>query len=273
MAKNQCIEASFAARRRMSGLSLLLLLTPLIASCSTQTGGFTRQVVDSQEASPAAPDAQALLRVADATKANGDNADAAELYKRLVKEHPELVKARTSLGQAMLDKGDPALALRYFNDAKKLDPSDVASMVGAGQAHMARHEPLQAQKAFREALAKEPQNVAALNGLGVALDAVESHGLAQENYQKALGIEPGNQAVRNNYGLSLALSGLHEQAVAELLPLAKEEGEVGRKARQNLALSYAMRGDFVTASRWAQIDLKPEDIRNDLKVYGSTASR
>lgn len=271
MPQNKSIAAkSTASRKRMVAYAAAqLLVVTGISACDVESGGFTTEVVKTQDA--ISPKTTTLLRVADATKANGDSTDATELYQRLLKEHPEVLKARTSLGEALLDKGDPALALRYFNDAKKLDPSNIENMIGAGQAHMARHEPLQAQKEFRAALEKAPSNVSALNGLGVALDAVEKHTQAQKYYQKALAIEPGNKAVRNNYGLSLALNGDHDKAVAELSPLAKESGEVGRKARQNLALSFAMRGDFVNASRWAQIDLKPEDIRNDLKVYGSTA--
>ena len=106
-------EYTEAARKRSAGRAALLLLLPsLIASCAPQPGEFTTEVVDTQKA--ASPETQSLLRVADAAKANGDNADAAELYQRLLKEHPEVLKARTSLGQAELDKGDPALAWRQF---------------------------------------------------------------------------------------------------------------------------------------------------------------
>jgi Flp pilus assembly protein TadD len=249
--------------------ALLFLTACAVSACIPEPGGFTTEVVDTNQA--VSPKTAAMLRIADATKASGDSRDAADLYQHVVQDHPELIKARTSLAEALLDKGDPALALRNFRDARKLDPSDLENTIGAGQALMALHKPSQAQKEFQAALQKDPANVKALNGLGVSLDAAERHEEARRCYQKALAAEPQNGAVRNNYGLSLALSGLHEQAVAELLPLVKEEGQVGRKARQNLAMSYALRGDFVNASRWSQVDLKPDDIRNDLRVYGSIA--
>jgi Flp pilus assembly protein TadD len=247
----------------------VLLLTACALSACVPYGGFTTEVVDTDQAM--SPKTAAMLRVADATKANGASSDAANLYQNVVQEHPELPKARTSLAQALLDKGDAALALRNFRDAKKLDPENPENPLGAGQALMTLHRPSEAQKEFRAALQKDPTNVKAMIGLGVALDAMERHPEAQKYYQKALAIEPQNGAARNNYGLSLALTGLHDEAVAELMPLTKEDGEVGRKARQNLSMSYAMRGDFVNASRWAQMDQKTEDIRNDLKVYGSAA--
>jgi Flp pilus assembly protein TadD len=230
-------------------------------------GGFTTEVVEADQAM--SPKTAAMLRIAEATKANGSSGDAVTLYQNVVQEHPELPKARTSLAQALLDKGDAALALRNFRDAKKLDPENAENPLGAGQALLTLHRPGEAMKEFRLALQKDPANVKAMIGLGVAFDSVEQHPDAQKYYQKALAIEPQNGAARNNYGLSLALAGLYDEAIAELLPLTKEDGEVGRKARQNLSMSYAMRGDFVNASRWAQMDQKTEDIRNDLKVYGS----
>jgi Flp pilus assembly protein TadD len=259
-------------RRRSVSWTVLFLTASALSACIPGLpgpGGFTTEVVDTDQAM--SPKTAAMLRIAEATKANGGSGDAVTLYQNVVLEHPELPKARTSLAQALLDKGDAALALRNFRDAKKLDPGNAENSLGAGQALLALHHPSQAVKEFRTALQKDSTNVKAMIGLGVALDAMEQHPEAQKYYQKALVIEPQNGAARNNYGLSLALTGLHDEAVAALLPLTKEEGEVGRKARQNLSMSYAMRGDFVNASRWAQIDQKADDIRNDLKVYGSVA--
>jgi Flp pilus assembly protein TadD len=249
--------------------AVLFLTVCALSGCLPEPGGFTTEVVNTDVAMSAKT--AAMLRIADATKANGASNDAASLYQNIVQEHPELPKARTALARALLDKGDAALALRNFTDAKKLDPTNAENSLGAGQALIALHRPEEAIKEFRTALQKDSANVKAMIGLGVALDSLERHTEAQKYYHKALAIEPQNSAARNNYGLSLALSGLYDEAVAELMPLSKEEGEVGRKARQNLSLSYAMRGDFLNASRWAQIDQKRDDIRNDLKVYGSLA--
>jgi Flp pilus assembly protein TadD len=249
--------------------ALAFLAACALSACVPGAGGFTTEAVDTNDSM--SPKTAAMLRIADATKANGGGSDAVALYQKVVQEHPELHKARTSLAQALLDKGDPALALRNFKDAQKLAPENPENLLGAGQALIALHRPDEAQKEFRVALQKDPANIKAMIGLGVALDAMERHAEAQKYYQKALAIEPQNHAARNNYGLSLALAGKYDEAVAELLPLAKDDGEVGRKARQNMSLSYAMRGDFLNASRWAQIDQKRDDIRNDLKIYGSIA--
>ncbi len=248
--------------------SAALLIAFAISACTQDQGSFTTELVNTDEAMTSKT--ATMLKVAGAAQASGDSTNATAVYQQVVKEHPELPKAKTALAQNVLARGDATLALRYFDEARKLDPNNIDNFVGAGQAHVARHEPRLAQKDFKAALDIDPANAKAINGMGVALDATESHEQAQTYYRKALKLDPGDQAIRNNLGLSLALSGRHEEAVAELAPLTEVEGEIGRKARQNLSLSFAMRGDFVNASRWAQVDQKVEEIRNDLRVYGST---
>ena len=247
------------------------------AGSSTEPASWFTAPADGQEENAEASDAKqaanlkasTMLRVAKTATANGDAAGSVTLLKRVVTDHPDMPKAKTALAMALLEKGDATAALAYFNEAAAADPADLDNIIGAGQAMLALHQHAKARKKFIAALAKEPGNIQALNGLGVSLDAMEHHRLAQQSYQKALAIEPQNGSLRSNYGLSLALSGLYVEAVAELLPLTKDEGEVGKKARQNLALAYAMQGDFENASRWSLVDQKPEDIRNDLKIYGS----
>lgn len=215
------------------------------------------------------PKAAALLKVADTVAASGDTIGAIGLYEKLLNQYPKLNKARTALGEMLLDKGDAALALHYFDEAKTADPNDPQNYVGAGRAQMALNKIDKARDLFKEALTKDPNNVSALIGLGVAFDSRAKHAEAQKNYRKVLALDPSNKPARNNLGLSLALSGQHKQAIAELVPLANDEGPVGRKARQNISLSYGMQGDFVAASKWSKVDLKRDDVKNDLFIYGS----
>jgi Flp pilus assembly protein TadD len=240
---------------------------PLLTAGCIQDGGFQTTVVDNKDA--VNEKAASLIRIADSTRAKGDNATAATLYAKVLEEYPNVTSARTSLAQTLLDSGDGSGALTYFEEAEKLEPDAVSIKLGMAQAYMVQNQPERAIVKFRAVLAKEPKNTEALNGLGVALDVLKKHAEAQKNYLAALKIDPGYKSARNNYGLSLALSGQHEKAVAEMMPLAQEEGLVGRKARQNIAMSFAMRGDLVSAAKWSRTDLEPEDIRNNLRIYGS----
>jgi Flp pilus assembly protein TadD len=255
-------------RQRWLGIAALIVSASVtLTACEAPTGSFETTVVPKEAAT--SPKTNELVNLADATKASGDPAGASALYERVLQDHPELTKVRTSLGETMLDQNDPALALRYFKEAQQRDPSDIQNLIGAGQAHLAKHEPRSAQKMFETALQIDPSNIVALNGLGVAQDSLGRHEEAQATYRKALAIDAANAAVRNNFGLSFALSGKFDEAISELSPLEKDPGAVGRKARQNLSLTYAMRGDFTTAAKYGKVDLKEEDVRNDLHVYGS----
>jgi Flp pilus assembly protein TadD len=253
-------------RPRHLAAAAIFMTASALAACD---GASTPEATVVPKDAVSNPNTNSLVSIADATKAGGDAAGASVLYERVLQEHPELTKVRTSLGETMLEQNDPALALRYFKEAGQQNPSDIDNLIGAGQAHLAKHEPRSARKMFEAALKQDASNVVALNGLGVALDSIGRHEEAQNTYRKALAIDAANSAVRNNYGLSLALSGKYDQAVAELSPLANDSGAVGHKARQNLSLTYAMRGDLVSAARYGKADLKDDDVRNDLKVYGS----
>ncbi len=258
MAKFGVVRASSiaATNERVARRGLLAAVgASMLAACAAQTGGFSNGALNLEDAY--SPRAAALPGAAGSAGASNGSGDADAVYRKAIEEHPEMAKAQTPLGQALLESGDPALALRYFDGARKLDPGNVDSMIGAGQARMALQEPHLAQKEFAAALKKEPANIRALNGIGVALDAQKKHEQAQKHYEKALRFEPGNRSVRNNYGLSLGLSGSYERAMAELSPLAQADDEAGKKAKQNMARLYAMRGDSATASQWAHTQTGP----------------
>jgi Tfp pilus assembly protein PilF len=241
-------NAGIVCRGLLAGLGASML-----AACAAQTGDLPASALNSQNAfSPAA-----VATTGDSARGGTSSDGADAVYRKAIEEHPEMANAQTPLGQALLESGDPALALRYFDGARKLDPGNVDNMIGAGRARMALQEPHLAQKEFAAALKKEPANVRALIGMGVALDAQKKHDQAQKHYEKALRLEPGNRSLRNNYGLSLGLSGSYERAMAELSPLAQADDEAGKKAKQNMARLYAMRGDSATASQWTQTKTGP----------------
>ncbi len=252
MTQNGVVRASSLAGANARALRRGLLATvgvSMLAACAAQTGDFSSHALKLQDV--AGLEAAALPSPAGSASTGDNGADADALYRKAMKDHPEMAKSQTPLGQAFLESGAPALALRYFYGARMLDPNNVDNMIGAGLAHMVLQEPQSAQKEFGAALKKEPANIRALNGMGVALDAQKKHRQAQRCYEKVLRQEPGNRAARNNYGLSLGLSGNYSRAISELSLLAQREDEAGMQAKQNLARVYAMR-DGHAASQWVQ---------------------
>ena len=259
------------ARRGRGAVAFAVFCSLTCTSCTevSNPGVLTTTVADTKE--PVNATSASMLRIADATSKNGDAATAAVIYEKILKENPDMKRVRTSLGETHLESGNPDLALRYFNEAHKKDPTDTDSLVGAGQSYMAKNQAMKAKSKFEAAVKNEPENPAALTGLGVALDALGRHADAQKRYLLVLKKDPQNKAARNNFGLSLALSGQYDQALKELFPLSKEEGVLGRRARQNISMSFAMKGDFTSAVKWAQADLSQDQIRENLRIYGSIA--
>lgn len=250
-----------------SRAAILLSAAGVLSACAAgPEGQFITEVVPLQTALNDQK-TQSMLRVADSVNQQGDTDSAIAIYGRILHDKPQSSQANASVGQVLLARGDSMQALEFFRKALDLEPT-AASYVGAGQALLEKNEPVTAKGYFEKALELEPENVTALNGLGVAMDSVGDHAQAQEVYQRALKISPENKPVRNNYGLSLALSKNHAGALAVLGPLANENSDFGRKARQNLVVSYTISGDLESAVRLARVDVKnDEDIRNDLRVF------
>lgn len=257
----------------------ILASTWMALFCATALGGcvgseamrFDTTAVRNDEA--AGPDTAPLLRLADEMKAAGDSEAASRIYERVLQDQPHMNGVRTSLGQTMLDRDDASGALKHFRAGIEQNPDIIDNYIWAGKAYLALHQPRPARAMFEDALEKDSRSVDALNGLGVSLDSLRRHQEAQKAYVRALAVDTKNGAVRNNYGLSLALGGDFDRAIAELTPLASDEGLVGLKARQNLALAYGMKGDLVSAARYGKADYDDEAVRNDLRVYGSIERR
>jgi tetratricopeptide (TPR) repeat protein len=116
---------------------------------------------------------------------------------------------------------------------------------------------------LRRLVAANPSSIEALNALGVAQDMLGDHAAATATYRKALTVVPAAISVRNNLALSLALQEQFAEALELLRPLAEGPGAT-RRARQNLALVYGLKGDMSAAERLGRVDLGGEDLANNL---------
>ena len=89
---------------------------------------------------------------------------------------------------------------------------------------------------------------------------------AQRLYNEALQFSPRNVSVLNNLSISLAQSGKLDEAISLLSELANSE-YTNPQLRQNLALLYGLKGDFVKASSLASEDLPPETVAGNLATF------
>lgn len=156
--------------------------------------------------------------------------------------------------QAAILKGDNANALILAEKAVELSPRDAGYRMLLGDLYLKKGRFLSAETTFGDVLTLDPNNsramlsrVLAQIALGKSLSAVaQLDRLAQT-------------AAPGDVGLAYALAGHPARAVELLEAAARESGANGR-VRQNLALAYALAGDWRKARVTAAQDISPADV-------------
>ncbi len=208
------------------------VLSLLLVACTTS---------DEQPKASTELDKNALVRLADRMRLQGDSGMAAEFYQRAIAEDPKNVAAYHGLATMLQTTGDSTGAERAYREALRYDAQngdilrDYAKLLLAGGNYTA------ATAQYRAALASNGKDIRALNGLGVALDQAGDHKAAQEQYRAVLAQNPDDMAALNNLGMSLIMAGDYNGAIQQLAPVA-ETFKATEGLRQNLALAYAKAG-------------------------------
>jgi Flp pilus assembly protein TadD len=120
-------------------------------------------------------------------------AEAEELYRELLQENPDSVRARNNLGILLDENGDHQGAVAELRIARQLDP----------------------------------RNGEVLGNLGAALGALGRYPEAEEALRTALRMDPSNQEIRANLGILYFRKGLYGQAEAELGAVCTEDPDHG----------------------------------------------
>lgn len=150
-----------------------------------------------------------------------------------------------------LNSNDFATAVRLAERAVENSPNDAGFRALLGNAYFSSGRFASAEAAFRDSLAlinDQPQVI-------LKLALVE---IAQGRNAEALAFLSSARGLLDpaDYGLAVALAGQPQEAVNVLEPAAREVGADAR-VRQNLALSYALAGDWESARTIAAQDLAP----------------
>src|SRR5688572_766259 len=154
---------------------------------------------------------------------------------------------------AALNSNDFANAVKYGEQAVENSPNDAGLRALLGNAYFASGRFASAEAAYRDSLAlypNQPQSVLKLALVQIA-NGRNAEALAFLN-QARNHLEPAD------YGLAVALAGQPQDAINVLEPAAREVGADAR-VRQNLALAYALSGDWASARTIAAQDL-PENL-------------
>jgi Flp pilus assembly protein TadD len=193
------------------------------------------------------------LRVARATRASGDIAAAAPMYRQAAADPSASPQALVEAGDGLLEAGLSSEAIEVYARVKS-GSARLGALLGLARAHLALGEADQALQSAEQAVAFAPRDARPLVDKGVALDTLQRHTEAQLAYRAALQITPGSISARNDLALSLALSDQYDQGIALLEPLARAPSAVP-KTRQNLALIYGLSGDRARAVALSRMDL------------------
>jgi len=108
--------------------------------------------------------------------------EAIELYREVVSDHPQSLKARNNLGVLYDEMGQHEMALEQFEAARSIDP----------------------------------ENVEVLGNLGAALLGLSRFEEAERELRRGMRIDPENVVVRASLGILHFRRGLYAQAEAEL---------------------------------------------------------
>ena len=256
-------------KRHLTRLAVSLSLVLVVSACATAgTGPESAQ----SEAFNVSAELDAHLRMADATLAGGDAANAADLYRRAHELHPEKAAPLAGLGRALSQLRQEDDAAIAYQQAIARDPAEKNALRGLAAIHISHGDGENALANYDALLRQDNTDHRAWNGRGVALDSLGQHERAWKSYRAGLAIAPNNLALQNNYGLSLAMGGKAIEGIQILSELAGAPNATPR-TRQNLALALGLAGDIEAARQIAAIDLPPEEVAKNVAFYKQIRAR
>ena len=175
-------------------------------------------------------------------------------------------KADGEIGLAMramaaLNANDLPLAVNFAERAVARTPNDAGFRALLGNAYFSSGRFASAEAAYKDSLAIYSNQPATV----LKLVLVE---IAQGKSAEALAFLEAARAVLDpaDYGLALALAGRAPDAAAVLLDAARQPNADAR-VRQNLALAYALSGDWTQARTVAAQDLAADQVDARIKQW------
>ena len=167
--------------------------------------------------------------------------------------------------QMALESGDVASAVDLAEKAAATSPKDATIRLLLGNAYFASGRFASAEAAYGDALTLAPNDPGVVLKRALVQIAQGKNGEALAQLDAARGmIEAAD------YGLAVALAGQPAQAIEVLEPAARAPGADSR-IRQNLALAYALSGDWTSARTIAAQDLPADQLEARVQQWMSLA--
>ena len=183
---------------------------------------------------------------------------------KAVKTDAQAAKA-SEQAQAAFHKGDTAGALTLAERAVELSPRDAGYRMLLGDLYLKSGRFLSAENAFTDVLTLDAGNARATLSLALAQVAQGKNREAIERLDRASSAAPAD------VGLAYALAGQPQRGIELLEPAARAPGANGR-VRQNLALAYAVAGNWQKARIIAAQDLSPDEVGKRMEQWAAFAN-
>ena len=167
--------------------------------------------------------------------------------------------------QASVAKGDYKEALGFAESAVELSPRDVGYRMMLADLYLKNGRFQSAEATFADVTQLDPTNARASFSIALARIALGRPAAAVAELDRI-----AETASPADVGLAYALAGEARRAIELLEPAARAPGATAR-VRQNLALSYALAGDWEKARVTASQDLSPADLGSRLQEWASLA--
>lgn len=160
---------------------------------------------------------------------------------------------------------DAAAAIAAAEQAVTLAPAVAGYRMLLGQSYLQAGRFVSARAAFADTLALDATNGKAALNLALAQVATGDWQAAQRTLASH-----GGEIPAGDRGLALALAGDTRGAVTLLTDLARS-AQATPKARQNLALAYALAGQWQAARVVAAADMSPADVDQRMQQWAAFA--
>ncbi len=178
----------------------------------------------------------------------------------------EAVRLTREAGEA-LARGDLARALDAMEQAVALSPRDAGYRLTLADIYMRSGRFQSAEATYRDVLALDSSHPRAAIALALMQAA---NGRPQDALVQLDSLQ--GQASASDLGLAYALAGSPQRAVEILEPAARSMGANAR-TRQNLALAYALGGDWSRARMVASQDVSPAELSQRMTEWAAMASQ
>jgi Flp pilus assembly protein TadD len=236
-----------------------------LSACTTTTTYVDPLAIDGRDAASKI-NYPTIMRIGMAAKAGGDYSNAVSLFRRAAQIASTEPAPLVAAGDTLRDTGNGSEAIVAYRAALDRNPHYPLALEGLAKVYLGTGKPELAQAPLETAYQDAPNNPKTLLLMGVTADFTGNHPQAQADYVEGLKYQPGDPALTLDFALSLALSDQYDKAIDTLAPLANGPSSTARE-RQTLALIYGLKGDQLSAARYARMDLNEAAVEHNMAYY------